>query len=168
MFAWFRKPAESAPPDASAIAAGEASERAIEVGRANDADRADRRGLMAALDEAQCLLWFDPDGRILESNANTQDLLGLSEDYLSEMTFQDLAGEPDQHHEYFAKHWGRIASGALRAEERELVGNDCRVWASITYAAVKRGDGQTRRVFALIIDLSPWSAKPKGVFARLG
>ena len=168
MLAWFRKPAHTAPPDLFTSVEGDASQRTIEVGRMNAGDRADRRGLMAALDEAQCLLWFDPEGRIIESNANTQDLLGLTEDDLSSMTFQDLAGEPDQHHEYFAKHWGRIASGALRAEERELVGNDCRVWASITYAAVKRGDGRTRRVFALIIDLSPWSAKPKGVFARLG
>lgn len=165
MFSLFKRPEPVIDPP---VDGGDMVMPAARPELPSSADRADRRGLMAALDVAQCLMWFDGQGRVLETNQNTQDLLSLGAEVLQSMTYQDLAGDPGQHGNYFAKHWGRIASGALRVEERELVGANCRVWASISYAAIQRQDGQTRRVFALIIDLSPWSAKPKGVFARLG
>ncbi|QHQ35963.1 PAS domain-containing protein [Algicella marina] len=125
-------------------------------------DRRERRGVMAALDHAQCLVWFDALGRVVDGNPNAQDLLSYDLDNLKSCTHAALTGETDVDSPRYLTHWARIRDGELRNEERSvLTRNGTEVWSSISYAAIRNDAGKTRRVLAIIIDLSPWSWRPK-------
>lgn len=131
-------------------------------------DRIERRGVMAALDTNQCLVWFDPTGRIAEANARMQALVDLPQTRLERMTYQDLMGETGRHDSYFKTHWTRIATGAITSEEREIPLRDRpSLWVSITYAAILDAEGKTRRVLAIVIDLSPWNRSPMEGLSRV-
>ncbi|MEM9231301.1 MAG: PAS domain-containing protein [Pseudomonadota bacterium] len=134
--------------------------------RTHYSDREDRRGLMQSLDASQCLIWYNPEGRVLEANQNARALLGIRDADMDDLTFEDLIGHDAGNPRYRRSLWAKIAAGGLQAEERELVARNHKIWASVTYAALKTPTGETRRVFALIIDLTPWSAQPKGIFAK--
>ncbi|MEM7615063.1 MAG: PAS domain-containing protein [Pseudomonadota bacterium] len=134
--------------------------------RSHAADREDRRGLMQSLEASQCLIWFDPEGRVLEANENSRALLGIRDQDLADLTFEDLIGPEAGSPRYKRDLWAKIAAGGLQAEERELIARTHKIWSSVTYAALKTPTGETRRVFAMIIDLTPWSAQPKGIFAK--
>ncbi|MEO0913152.1 MAG: PAS domain S-box protein [Pseudomonadota bacterium] len=124
-------------------------------------DRRERRGVMAALDAAQCLVWFDGNGRVVDGNPNTQDLLGYDLTALKGCTHAVLTGEDQPDSPQYLTHWARIRDGELRNEERSVyTRKGSEVWSSISYAAIKNDAGQTRRVLAIIIDLSPWSWRP--------
>ncbi len=124
-------------------------------------DRRERRGVMAALDHAQCLLWFDGNGRIVDANPNAQDLLGYDLIQMKTCTHAMVMGENDPDSPQYLTHWCRIRDGELRNEERSVISQKgTEIWSSVSYAAVRNDAGQTRRVLAIIIDLSPWSWRP--------
>ncbi|WP_112322323.1 PAS domain-containing protein [Oceanibium sediminis] len=136
--------------------------------RLHQADRQDRRGLMAALDATQCLAWFAPDSRVLEANPNLQALLGWPHQVLCDMSYQMLMGEKGRHDAYYATHWQRILDAEVRSEERELVAADGNtLWCAMTYAPIRKPDGTPQRVLAIVLDLSPWNRNPKEGLARI-
>lgn len=127
-------------------------------------DRRERRGLMAALDRSQCLIWFDPTGQIVDCNPRVQNLLSFDLKTMRTNTHATLMGEPDPTHPQYATHWERICTGAILNEERSLIAQDgSEIWCSISYAAVKNDAGATRRILAIVIDLSPWSWRPNSL-----
>ncbi len=124
---------------------------------------------MAALDASQCLIWFDATGRVVDANTNTQALLSYDLVTMRHLTHADLIKEPDAEHPSYQTHWALIRSGAIRNEERSFYTEDgTEIWSSVSYAAVRNDAGETRRVLAIIIDLSPWSWKPKDGYGPLG
>ena len=125
-------------------------------------DKADRRGLMAALDAAQALVWFAPDGAILEGNANLQNMLAMSQVDLQARSYFDLIHGPDRKPDPADdQRWARISTGALPNEERSFfTSTGAEVWSSANYAAICNEAGVPRRVLGIIIDLSPWSWRP--------
>ncbi|MEM1267866.1 MAG: PAS domain-containing protein [Pseudomonadota bacterium] len=125
-------------------------------------DRRERRGVMAALDHSQCLIWFNAQGRILDANPLAQDLLGR---HLIDETHALLVGEYHGSWPSYSAYWARIRDGLLRNEERSLHrGTGEEVWTTISYAVIASPTGGTRRVLAIVIDLSPWAWKPKIAF----
>lgn len=125
-------------------------------------DRRERRGVMAALDLSQCLLWFDENGLIVDGNANVQALLATDFGTLRTMTHADLMREPDPTQRRYRTQWARIRDGLLRNEEASVFSrNGTEIWSSVSYAAIRNDAGRTRRVLAIIIDLSPWSWRPR-------
>lgn len=124
-------------------------------------DRRERRGVMSALDASQCLVWYDANGRIVDGNPNLQSLLGYDLEGLKRCTHAILTREDNPDNPKYLTHWSRIRDGELRNEERSYyTKNGSEVWSSVSYAAIKNDAGQTRRVLAIIIDLSPWSWRP--------
>ena len=125
-------------------------------------DKADRRGLMRALDVSQALVWFDADGRIIDSNPNFHALLNLSPPALADYSYFNLVGESDGDAPAIQRRWDRISSGMMSNEERSFYApSGQEVWCSASYAAIRNEDtGRTRRVLCILIDLSPWSWKP--------
>lgn len=130
--------------------------------RLTASDRLDRRGVMAALDASQCLVWFDAFGRVVDANLNIQALLGYSGDEMGRLLYPDLVGGQG-HAAYMDRHWSRIRDGALKSEERALLTrNGAEIWSSLTYAAIRTEDGRTRRILCIAIDLAPWSWRDEG------
>ena len=126
-------------------------------------DRVERRGVMAALDAAQCLIWFDAQGRLVDANENTQSMLAMPLQDLGMMDYGSLVGDPEAHAHHTRKRWGRIRDGLLRSEERGLFAADgSEIWCSLTYAAIRSEQGGTRRVLAIAIDMTPWSWRNEG------
>ncbi|MHA3976095.1 PAS domain-containing protein [Halovulum sp. GXIMD14794] len=127
------------------------------------ADRAEYRGLMAALDATQCLIWFDASGQVEGANANAQGLFDLPLEDLRTLSLAELAETAHKpgHSPYYERHWARVLQGRLRTEERVLFDRHGReIWCSLTYAPVRNEAGAVTRVCALIINLSRWSWRP--------
>lgn len=125
-------------------------------------DRRERRGVMAALDATQCLVWFDPYGRILDANPNVQKLVDRDLDGMKAMTHAQMIGEQDAAAPHYQKMWERIRDGQQHNDERSVFDKSgTEIWCSISYAPIMNEKNQTRRVLAIIIDLSPWSWRPK-------
>lgn len=132
-----------------------------------DVDRRERRGVMAALDQSQCLVWLDAHGRIVDANVNVQALLDRDLPAMKTQNHATLIGITDPDSPQYAIHWARIRDGALKNEERSVYTTDGNeVWSSISYAPIKNDAGKTRRVLAIIIDLSPWSWRPKDILGH--
>ncbi len=127
-------------------------------------DKAERRGLMAALDASQALVWFDAAGRVVDANDNALAMFGYSiEDFL-QLTYADMIHAASRQDAAYQKLWERIQTGQLRNEERSYyTARGSEVWTSANFAAITNEFGLTRRVLAILIDLSPWSWKPKDV-----
>jgi len=126
-----------------------------------ESDRVERRGVMAALDHAHALVWFDAEGRIVDANANALRLLAYSSTEIERRGFGDLIGDASAHDAARRKTWERICNGSIRQEERTIhSGENCELWCSVTYAAIRSDRGTVRRVLAIIIDLAPWSWRP--------
>ncbi|MSU91347.1 PAS domain-containing protein [Rhodobacteraceae bacterium 2CG4] len=133
-------------------------------------NRAEYRGLMAALDAAQCLIWFAPSGRIEAANANAQGLLDMPLEDLRTLSLTDLANDGDKPGQaaYFRRHWARVVAGQLRCEERALIDrHGDEIWCSLTYAPLRDDDGEVRLVCALIINMSRWSWRPPEAVGRV-
>ncbi len=133
-------------------------------------DRAEYRGLMAALDAAQCLIWFDPTGKVEAANANAQGMLDMPLEDLRTLTMSDLAGDGHKPGQaaYYQRHWDRILTGRLRCEERGLIDrHDREIWCSLTYAPLRDTEDKVRLVCALIINMSRWSWRPPEAVGRV-
>ena len=125
-------------------------------------DRRERRGVMAALDASQCLIWFDSEGRIVDANPNVQHLLDRDLGSLTRLTHADVIGEADIAAPHYQKMWGRIRDGLQKNDERSVFNRSgSEIWCSISYAPIMNDKNQTRRVLAIVIDLSPWAWRPK-------
>ena len=125
-------------------------------------DRRERRGVMAALDASHPLVWFDGSGRVQEFNDRMRRMLDCGEAEPGDWTYASLFGIADAQGPYVQTQWQRIASGDLISEERGLMRrNGTEIWSSISYAAILNADGSARRVLAIVIDLAPWSWRPK-------
>ena len=126
------------------------------------ADKSERRGLMAALDASQALVWFDASGRIVDANDNALEMFGYSVEKFLQLTYADLINAASRQEISYQKLWERIQTGQLRNEERSYyTDGGAEVWTSANFAAITNEYGLTRRVLAILIDLSPWSWKPK-------
>lgn len=131
--------------------------------RAQIADKMERRGLMKALDASQNLLWFDANGRIVDANRNVLNLLGYSADEILLHDFFDLTIDNQGQLLSQRRTWLRISTGDLVHNEVSFHGKDrIDVWASVNYAALRHDNGETRRVLAILIDLTKWAWKPSG------
>ncbi len=117
---------------------------------------------MAARDLSQCLLWFNPEGLVVDANPNAQALFQRDLRAMQALNHATLVGEDHPESRHYQAHWGRIRDGLIRNEERsfrDAQGNE--IWTSVSYAAIRNGSGRTRRILAIVIDLSPWSWRPK-------
>ncbi len=132
--------------------------------RAPVVDKMERRGLMKALETSQNLLWFDANGRIVDANEKTLALLGYSADEILCHDFFDLTVEKPSHLLSQKRTWLRITTGEHVHSECSFRGkNGVDVWASVNYAALRHDNGETRRVLAILIDLTKWAWKPNSL-----
>jgi methyl-accepting chemotaxis protein len=126
-------------------------------------DRIERRGMMAALDKAHPLIWFDGDGRVVDGNANTQALLGYDLSALMGIDYRTLVGETEEPLFVTETRWARICDSQLTTEERHLTtSRGSEIWSSISYAVVRNHNETVRRVLAIAIDMTPWSWRADG------
>ena len=133
----------------------------IRTGARRAADRLDRRGVMAALEASHPLLWFNARGQVIDANLRTRNLLLYALGAQDKTTYADLTGLAVDA-EFTDKHWERIAAGQIQCEERALYRSDgTEVWCALNHAAVLNADGSTRRVLTILIDMQPWSWRPK-------
>jgi methyl-accepting chemotaxis protein len=121
----------------------------------------ERRGLMRALETSQNLLWFDATGRIVDANEKVLALLGYSSADLLRRDFFDLTLDNPNNLLSQKRIWNRICSGEHVHSEMNFRARDgADVWTSVSFAALRHDNGETRRVLAILIDLSRWAWKP--------
>lgn len=131
--------------------------------RVQIADKMERRGLMKALEASQNLIWFDANGRVVDANQNALGLLGYAAEEMLRHDFFDLTMENQAQLLSQRRIWLRISSGELVHSEISFHGKDgIDVWASVSFAALRHDNGETRRVLAMLIDLTKWAWKPSG------
>ena len=130
-------------------------------------DQMERRGLMDALDQAHAIVWFDPQGQVVDGNENAIRLFGLTGNELFLEDYFTLCGQSRPSNMADRREWARIAAGEMVHCERNFVSSDgTKIWSSAIYAAIKREDDTTRRVIAIIIDLTRFAKKP-GLLERI-
>lgn len=130
-------------------------------------DRIERRGLMAALDASQSLVWFDASGSVVDANENALQMFGYSELEMMKQDFCVLCGSSNNGRSGSSgslasrREWNRIATGETVHNERSFVTSDgAEIWASVSFAAIKNENGVTRRVVAIFIDIGKFAWKP--------
>lgn len=124
-------------------------------------DRIERRGLMAALDTSQSLVWFDANGAIVDANRNAQQMFAYNEVEMLQQDYYILCGASQSHALSYRREWNSISEGKTKHTERSFVAKDgTEVWASVNYAAIKNENGSTRRVMAIFIDMGRFACKP--------
>ncbi len=127
-------------------------------------DRVERRGIMRALDQAQCLIWFDADGFVVDANANAVSLFRCPHDRFVRQSFHQLSCGPRKPTAGDFRNWARIIAGATHNEERRFYASDGEeIWASASYAVVRNPDDSIRRVLAIVINLASWAWRPNDV-----
>lgn len=109
---------------------------------------------LTALSRSQAMIWFKPDGSVLDANSNFCEALGYSA--------QEIIG---QHHRIFcpksliasvdyANFWGDLASGSFKQGQFERVKKDgSPIWIEATYNPVLRG-GKVVRVLKIATDIT--------------
>lgn len=126
------------------------------------ANMAERRGLMDALDASQNLVWFDANGMIVDANDNALRLFAYTGEEILKQDYFALCGSTDRQQMADKRQWNKIANGEMNHTERSFVGQDeSEVWSSVNFAAIRNEDGSTRRVVAIFIDMGKFAWKPK-------
>lgn len=115
----------------------------------------ERRGLLDALDASQALVWFDPEGKIVDVNDNALRMFAYTKDDILKQDYFVLCKATAAQKLSLLNEWRSIANGKISHCEGSFVAkNGQEMWSSVNFAAIKNDDGLTRRIMAIFIDMS--------------
>ncbi len=124
-------------------------------------DRVERRGLMAALDASQSLVWFDCNGQIVDANENALRMFEYDCKEIKQLDYYALCGSSNSNCLADRREWQKISEGKSNHNERSFLSKSgSEIWASVNFAAIRNENSSTRRVVAIFIDMGKFAWKP--------
>lgn len=134
-----------------------------------DAGEDDQRGLVAALDRVQAIIWFDLDGTILEVNENFCTTMGYQESDLigqNHSMFADRAYVDSQDYKDF---WAKLRSGEVHEGEFARVKNGGdQIVLQAFYNPVFDQNGKPFKVVKFATDITEKRYALNGLIEKLG
>lgn len=127
------------------------------------------QAVMKALDKVQAVIWFTPDGTIIEANANFCECLGYRQD--------EIVGK---HHRMFVEpeyaassdysaFWRKLASGEFVAGGfTRIAKNGSKVYLDASYNAIFDENGEVTKVVKFANDVTKRTEENAHVQARIG
>ncbi|WP_426315412.1 methyl-accepting chemotaxis protein [Methylobacterium fujisawaense] len=115
----------------------------------------DLDGQIAALHRSQAVIAFDPDGVVLEANANFLDAMGYGLDEIRGQHHSLFVAADERAGEAYRGFWDRLAAGQFAAGEFRRIAKGGRdVWIQATYNPILDVDGRVVKVVKFAADIT--------------
>jgi methyl-accepting chemotaxis protein len=115
----------------------------------------DLRARLGALDQAQAVIEFEPDGSILAANGNFLSLLGYRPEEITGRQHSLLVDPAFRASLEYKQFWSDLNHGMPKAGEFKLVGKGGKeVWLQASYNPILDDDGRLRKIVAFGNDSS--------------
>ncbi|MEM1332315.1 MAG: PAS domain-containing methyl-accepting chemotaxis protein [Actinomycetota bacterium] len=142
--------AASSSAASSSASSGSASDVAL-----RDAADERRELLMSALDRSQAIIRFEPDGTIIDANANFLSTLGYRREEIIGRHHRMFVDPLEAATDAYRILWEHLAAGRFRSGEfRRLSKSGDPVWIQATYNPVVDADGDVVEVVKLATDVT--------------
>jgi methyl-accepting chemotaxis protein len=118
--------------------------------RSNDA-----QNVLDALDRSQAVIWFEPDGRILEANENFLSAMGYGRDEIAGRHHSMFVDPKYKDSADYRAFWTALAGGEHRSAEFRRFGKGGReIWIQATYNPVRDASGRVYKVVKFATDIT--------------
>ncbi|WP_040173062.1 methyl-accepting chemotaxis protein [Phaeobacter piscinae] len=113
------------------------------------------RSIMDMIDRTQAVIQFEPDGTILEANANFLGAVGYQLEEI-QGKHHSMFVDPDYaRSDSYKTFWADLAAGKFFSDQYPRVSKAGeKIWIQATYAPVLDGEGNTIRVIKLATDIT--------------
>ena len=116
---------------------------------------AELEALRHAIGQASAVIEFDPQGLVLNANANFLETLGYSFDEIVGQHHRMFCTAEDVEQPEYAEFWERLGSGHFDSGEYRRVAKDGReVWLSATYNPIRDEAGDVIKIIKLATDIT--------------
>lgn len=113
------------------------------------------RSQMTAINRAQAIIEFSPDGTILEANEIFLRLIGYSLAEIRGKKHQIFVPEAERHSKSYAEFWQKLRTGKFETAEYErITKNGQSVWIHATYNPIVNPEGEVVRVIKFASDIT--------------
>ena len=110
---------------------------------------------VAALDRSQAIIWFKPDGTILDANENFLQTVGYSLSEIQGKHHRMFVESANANSKQYADFWKELESGEFKCGEFHRVGRGGReIWIQATYNPVVDSAGRVVKVVKLATDIT--------------
>jgi len=124
----------------------------------NSADKAELKELrnkLAAIEQSQAVIEFNPDGTILTANNNFLGAMGYRLDEIQGQHHSMFVGDEYRNSNEYRAFWDKLARGEFDAAEYPRVAKGGRtIWIQASYNPVLNGDGQVYKVVKVATDIT--------------
>ena len=112
-------------------------------------------GVLAALDKAQAIIEFSPDGTIQNANANFLSAMGYDLDEIQGRHHSMFCSDDYASSDDYKQFWKQLAAGEYQSGELERVTKSGeRIWISASYNPIVDGNGKVFKVVKFANDIS--------------
>ncbi|AMY69045.1 PAS domain-containing protein [Frigidibacter mobilis] len=124
--------------------------------------------LVAALNRAQGMIWFDLDGTILDANDNFLSIVGYQRDEVQGQAHRIFVAPDHAASSEYDKFWKKLSSGEPIADTFLRIGkNGKRIWLEASYNPIFDADGKPVKVVKFAIDVTEAKEKAADAASRL-
>ena len=125
------------------------------IGGADQTVALESSALIAALNKAQAVIWFDLDGNILDANENFLQTLGYSLDEILGKHHRMFVTPRTASSNEYKTFWGRLKSGEQYQDTFERVGKGGKhIWIEASYNPILDKDGTPVKVVKFATDVT--------------
>lgn len=118
-------------------------------------ENARARSQMTAINRAQAIIEFSPDGTILEANENFLTLTGYSLGEIRGKKHQIFVPAAEHHSKAYAEFWQKLRTGKFEtAEYQRITKSGQSVWIHATYNPIVNPEGDVVRVIKFASDIT--------------
>lgn len=123
--------------------------------RLGGASSRDRQATLNALSQSQAMIEFDPQGRILDANANFLQAMGYRLDEIRGQHHRLFMPEAEARSDAYAEFWRELARGkAQKRRFKRLAKGGREVWLEASYNPVLDRSGRVVKVVKIATDIS--------------
>ncbi len=110
---------------------------------------------LAALDRAMAIIAFDPDGTILEANANFRSATGYGQNEIAGRHHRIFVDPQEAESAAYADFWAALRRGEFRSGEfRRFRKDGSEIWIEASYNPILDASGKTRKIVKFASDIT--------------
>jgi len=115
----------------------------------------DSAAKLAALDRAQAIIEFDPDGKILTANQNFLDTLGYSLGEIQGKHHSMFVDATERDSAAYRRFWDELRAGKFQQAEYKRIGKGGKeIWIQATYNPLLNASGKAYKVVKFATDVT--------------
>lgn len=121
----------------------------------NDIDIHDPKAISDALDKVQAVIWFDPEGNILDANENLCSTMGYDLEEIKGRHHRMFVDPSYGASEAYAEFWRKLGQGEpCHGEYQRFSKNGEKVWLEASYNPILGDDGKPQKVVKFAVDIT--------------